>query len=184
MRILPASCWWAGAPSARIIDNLGAASALTHAHIRSRVVCALHGVVVDRLLAHATIAQALTDAGRLLAPSVPDTEREGLAPLLDASCLEWPRHRVPSDGHVVSTFIAACWCLHQHPDFASAVLAAVNLGEDTDTTAAVTGGLAGLRCGLSGIPHAWLACLPRRVEVVALAETFAEACLRRPAPQP
>jgi ADP-ribosylglycohydrolase len=74
--------------------------------------------------------------------------------------------------------MASCWCLHQYADYEDAVLAAVNLGGDTDTTAAVVGGLAGLRCGLSGIPHAWIACLPRRVEVLAQAERFADTCLQ------
>jgi ADP-ribosylglycohydrolase len=71
------------------------------------------------------------------------------------------------------------WCLHRHEDFAEAVLEAVNLGGDADTTAAVVGGLAGLRCGLSGIPRTWITCLPRRVAVLDLAERFADACLKR-----
>ena len=61
--------------------------------------------------------------------------------------------------------------------YPAAVLAAVNLGGDTDTTGAVAGGLAGLRCGVAGIPTAWIDALARRDEVVRLAETFADACL-------
>ena len=57
------------------------------------------------------------------------------------------------------------------------MLAAVNLGGDTDTTAAVTGGLAGLRCGLEGIPPDWIVALPRSPTVISLANDFANACL-------
>jgi ADP-ribosyl-[dinitrogen reductase] hydrolase len=179
MRILPVSCWWAGAPIATAIDALGEASALTHAHIRSQLCCMWHALIVDGLLSRRTLPGILADAGRVLAGRIPDGERRHFASLADGSCLDLARPAVPSDGHVVSTLIAACWCLHRHESYAEAVLEAVNLGDDTDTTAAVTGGLAGLRSGLTGIPHAWVACLARRVAVLDLAERFAEACLRR-----
>ena len=179
MRILPASCWWAGSPPSELIANLGEASALTHAHVRSRLCCALHGLIADRLLSRVPMEYALKESAVLIAPCIPTEERAVFASLLDGSCLTWSRNAIPSDGHVVSTLIAACWCLHHHADFADAVLAAVNLGEDTDTTAAVTGGLAGLRCGFSGLPVAWTTCLPRRVEVIDLAERFSDACVQK-----
>jgi ADP-ribosylglycohydrolase len=178
MRILPASCWWAGAPVAELVEGVGAASALTHAHIRARLCCAWHGLITGGLLTMRPVAEGLAHAARHLAALVPVEERAVFAPLLDSSFLYLPRERIRSDGYVVSTLTAALWCLHQHDDYAAAVLAAVNLGDDTDTTAAVTGGLAGLRCGLTGIPQAWITCLPRRVAVLDLAERFAEACLR------
>jgi ADP-ribosyl-[dinitrogen reductase] hydrolase len=179
MRMLPAACWWAGRPLAEILLMAGEVSALTHAHPRSRLCCALHALVADGLLAALPLAVALRRAADHVATEVPPDERPWLAPLLDGSCLEWRREQVPSDGHVVSTLIAALWCLHHHHTYADAVLAAVNLGDDTDTTGAVTGGLAGLRHGLSGIPAVWIGCLPRRVEVLHLAETFASACRSR-----
>jgi ADP-ribosyl-[dinitrogen reductase] hydrolase len=50
------------------------------------------------------------------------------------------------------------------------VLAAVNLGEDTDTTSAVAGGLAGLAYGEAAIPAEWLQVLARRADIEDLAE--------------
>ena len=47
-------------------------------------------------------------------------------------------------GYVVDTLEAAVWCLLNNDDYAGTVLGAVNLGGDTDTIAAVAGGLAGL----------------------------------------
>ena len=47
---------------------------------------------------------------------------------------------------------------------------AVNLGEDTDTTATVTGGLAGLYYGYGGIPVSWVEQLARRQEIESLVE--------------
>lgn len=177
MRILPMSCWCAAWPAMARVRILGEASALTHAHPRARLACALHGEVAVGLIDRLSLPEALAAATRRLRSLVPDSERLHFTPLLDASCLDWPRARVPSDGYVLSTLCAACWCLAQSEDFAEAVLLAVNLGGDTDTTAAVVGGLAGLRCGLSGLPAPWTACLKRRVEVLNLAEDFAVACL-------
>lgn len=178
MRILPASCWWAGTPLDELVEGLGAASALTHAHVRSRLCCAWHGQVASGLLERRSVAESLAGAAAL-AERVPEAERQVFAPLVDRSFLDLPRESIRSDGYVVSTLTAACWCLHRHQEWSEAVLAAVNLGEDTDTTAAVTGGLAGLRCGITGIPRAWIACLPRSCEVIDLAERFADACLAR-----
>jgi ADP-ribosyl-[dinitrogen reductase] hydrolase len=75
---------------------------------------------------------------------------------------------------VVHTLEAALWCLLNHDTYAATVLAAVNLGEDTDTTAAVVGGLAGLVYGEVGIPAEWLAELARRDDITDLAIRLAQ----------
>jgi ADP-ribosylglycohydrolase len=82
---------------------------------------------------------------------------------------------VESGGYVVHTLEASVWCLLTTRDLASAVLKAVNLGGDTDTTGAVTGGLAGLCYGEKAIPSEWLGALARREDIEDLARRFAEA---------
>jgi ADP-ribosylglycohydrolase len=177
MRILPASCWWAGTSAEELVARLGEASALTHAHLRSRLCCAYHGIVTGHLLAGHTVEAGVLDAGRLLRPYLDEVEASILEAQMDGSFLRRVRKDIPSTGYVVSTLTAACWCLHHHDDFAGAVLAAVNLGGDTDTTAAVAGGLAGLRSGLRGIPSEWVDILPRHAWLMEQVETFADACL-------
>jgi ADP-ribosyl-[dinitrogen reductase] hydrolase len=54
--------------------------------------------------------------------------------------------------------------------YAEAVLKAVNLGGDTDTTAAVTGGLAGIYYGVENIPTAWINQIARKDDIIDLAE--------------
>ena len=51
-------------------------------------------------------------------------------------------------------------------DYKEAILTAINLGEDTDTIGAITGGLAGLFYGYDNIPATWLQYLPRRDELL------------------
>lgn len=59
-------------------------------------------------------------------------------------------------GYVVESLEAALWAFWNHDSFEDAVLAAANLGDDSDTTAAITGQIAGAYYGLSAIPRHWL----------------------------
>ena len=72
---------------------------------------------------------------------------------------------VRSTGYVVHTLEASLWCLLKAESFEEAVLKAVNLGGDTDTVGAVTGGLAGLLYGLPAVPRDWIVVLARRDEL-------------------
>jgi hypothetical protein len=65
---------------------------------------------------------------------------------------------------------ATLWAVSRTTDFRSAVLLAANLGQDADTTAAVTGQMAGALYGLSGIPEDWRLKLAwrERIEETAL----------------
>ncbi|MBP3885768.1 MAG: ADP-ribosylglycohydrolase family protein [Olsenella sp.] len=73
-----------------------------------------------------------------------------------------PREEIGSSGFVLHTLGAARWCVGTSATYAEAVLKAVNLGEDTDTTAAVTGALAAAIWGASAIPAEWLGALRAR----------------------
>ncbi|MGW4724622.1 ADP-ribosylglycohydrolase family protein [Streptomyces sp. NPDC004291] len=54
---------------------------------------------------------------------------------------------------------SAVWALRTTPSFEEALAAAVDLGGDTDTVAAVTGTLAGAVYGSAAVPARWLAAL-------------------------
>ncbi len=62
---------------------------------------------------------------------------------------------IRGSGYVVECLEAALWCFYQTGDFRAAILKAVNLGDDADTTAAVCGQLAGAYYGEFGIPESW-----------------------------
>ncbi|MEI6139404.1 MAG: ADP-ribosylglycohydrolase family protein [Mariniphaga sp.] len=73
-----------------------------------------------------------------------------------------------SGGYVVDTLEASIWCLINSTNYKDAVLLAVNLGDDTDTTGAVTGGLAALYYGFESIPENWINQLARRDDIEKL----------------
>lgn len=77
---------------------------------------------------------------------------------------------IQSSGYIVHTLEAAIWCLLTTNNFKDAVLKAVNLGSDTDTTAAVTGGLAGILYGSTSIPEDWLSVLAKIADIEDLAD--------------
>lgn len=73
---------------------------------------------------------------------------------------------------MIETIDACIWCLLNTENYKDAVLKAVNLGHDTDTTAAVTGGLAGLLYGFDGIPNEWVEKLARVGDIVVLSRNL------------
>ena len=79
---------------------------------------------------------------------------------------------IKSSGYVVDTLEAAIWCLLNTDSYKSSVLKAVNLGEDTDTVAAVVGGLAGMHYGIEAIPSEWAGQIARIEAIKNLCEKF------------
>jgi ADP-ribosylglycohydrolase len=80
---------------------------------------------------------------------------------------------------VTDTLEASIWCLLTTDSYASALLTAVNLGEDTDTTGAVTGGLAGLFYGYDHIPKQWIDVLARKEDIEDLGGRLVRAINRK-----
>ena len=78
------------------------------------------------------------------------------------SFADLPRDEIRSSGYVVDTLEAALWCVLNTDSYQECVLKAVNLGRDTDTVAAVAGGLAGALYGYDAIPEEWRKALQRR----------------------
>ncbi|RSX51672.1 ADP-ribosylglycohydrolase family protein [Bifidobacterium samirii] len=122
--------------------DVAAVSAITHAHPISTTACADYVDYARRLIAGRTPIDALADGG----PFTPDLADE-------------PEESIRSGGFVLDTLKAAIWCLVTTDTYADCILRAVNLGSDTDTTAAVAGALAGIVYTVDGIPADWLAAL-------------------------
>jgi ADP-ribosyl-[dinitrogen reductase] hydrolase len=70
--------------------------------------------------------------------------------------------QIVGSGYVVKSLEAALWAFYDATDFRHAVLRAVNLGDDADTTGAVCGQLAGAYWGDSEIPVEYIEGLARR----------------------
>ena len=166
MRILPFALY---AP-----EDLGfieEASDLTHAHRRSEMACGVYALLLEAILEQGRdgIPAALKKAEKVYGR---EDEWTYYAPLLTIETRS--RDSIRSGGYVVDTLEAALWCLLTTESYRDCVLKAVNLGSDTDTVAAVAGGLAGALYGVEGIPQEWLDALLRRDYIEELCEKAAQ----------
>lgn len=158
-----------------------AVASVTHGHPRSTLGCFLYLLVARGLLAGlppaAAYAQMMAAANPWLRHgSIPAVVEDiYYRRVLDGSLPALPEAEIESSGYVVHTLEAALWCLLNQTSYAATVLAAVNLGSDTDTTGAVAGGLAGLAYGEAGLPAEWLGALARRADIEELASRLAAA---------
>ena len=175
MRIMPV-CLFAyelqkdhGISDEDAITLIHTASGLTHNHIRSKVACGLYyfcvraildedGSLLDRL-------QSGIDQGWAFYKNTLEDERELFyynRCRRIQSLKETSEKEIFSGGYVVQSFTASLWCLLNTDNYRDCVLLAVNLGFDTDTTAAIAGGLAGMYYGYDAIPEDWLKKIARR----------------------
>jgi ADP-ribosyl-[dinitrogen reductase] hydrolase len=151
MRVLPLALWHTGTDAA-LVQDAQAQSRVTHGHLRSQVCCALYCLWARRILAEALTPwpDAVATLRMLYAEDPAATEE-----------LEWslrPDDLSPGtgSGYVVDSLRSAHWILETHPgSYEQAVKAAVALGQDTDTTACIAGGIGGLMQGIDGIPRRW-----------------------------
>ena len=77
---------------------------------------------------------------------------------------------IHSTEYVIDTLEASLWCIFNTTSYKDAVLKAVNLGDDTDTVGAITGGLAGIIYGYDTIPSEWLEVLAKKDDMIELAD--------------
>ncbi|MBO2007629.1 ADP-ribosylglycohydrolase family protein [Hymenobacter negativus] len=158
-----------------------AVASVTHGHPRSTLGCFIYLLVARGLLAGLAPAAAYAQMQQQLNPwlkngSIPAVVAEDKYYrwwVLSGEIINQPDDKISSTGYVVHTLEAALWCLLKYDTYAATVLAAVNLGDDTDTTGAVAGGLAGLAYGEAAIPAEWLAELARRADIEDLAQRLA-----------
>jgi ADP-ribosylglycohydrolase len=164
MRVLPLALWHRGS-DADLVRDARLSSLPTHGHLRSALCCALYCLWIRRMLERAN--SPWDDAVRSLRELV-GGEEASLAELREHVRPEAPTGGRGS-GYVVDTLRSAVEAQGRgsYPDV---VRAAIALGNDTDTTAAVAGGAAGARDGLAAIPAPWLHALRGREEVEPLLE--------------
>ena len=153
MRVLPLALWHRGT-DAELVHDAQRQSLVTHAHPRSQVGCALYSLWARRTLEGAEDPwSAATTALR----AIYRDDRERSRELDDAFRPDDPAPG-KGTGYVVDSLRSARWAVAQGA-YEAAVRAAISLGNDTDTTACIAGGIAGLRDGMSAIPARWRAAL-------------------------
>ncbi|MGM1051833.1 MAG: ADP-ribosylglycohydrolase family protein [Pseudomonadota bacterium] len=163
MRLAPVAMRFAGDPL--LEAHAEASSRTTHASPLCLSACRLMARLLERALLGETSKARWLDTGELRRGDYHET----LVPLIAGEYRGKTEEAIRGSGYVVESLEAALWCLWHSDSFDEAVLRAANLGDDADTTAAVTGQLAGAFYGVEKIPAEWLEVLHQRNRLQAAA---------------
>lgn len=145
MRVLPLALWHRGSDQ-ELVRDAELQSMVTHGHLRARICCALYCLWARYILLSSS--DPWQDAVSILERVYDGTARQELELIV--------RGIEPAGtGYVLDSLHSARWAL-ERTSYESVVKAAISLGNDTDTTAAIAGGIAGVRDGMDSIPERWM----------------------------
>lgn len=157
-------------------DVVKEVSSITHGHIRSVISCFIYLEFLIEILNKSEKHEAYQKMQNKVKdflnnnPICSQNEMDLFDRILNNDISTFPEDEIKSSGYVLHSLEASLWCFLNSENYSEAVLKAVNLGEDTDTTAAITGGIAGIFYGFENIPEEWVAELVRKDDIEKLCE--------------
>ncbi|BAY37206.1 putative ribosylglycoyhdrolase [Nostoc sp. NIES-2111] len=179
MRILPMAFCYKNLTFEELIWRVHEVSAITHAHRRAKMACGIYISIAVEILKGADLptayVQGLENIQKIYSAEEYLREQPHFYRVFSREIAQLPEADINSGGYVIDTLEASLWCLLNTSSYSEAVLKAVNLGGHTDTTAAVTGGLAGIYYGIECIPQHWVKHIARKQDIINLANRLAEA---------
>lgn len=156
----------------KIYELVKNVSSITHAHEVSILGCYIYVIYTlsileekDKNKAYMTIKEA--DYSMFSENALTKYSR-----ILKDDISKFTLDEISSSGYAVSTLEAVMWLFLNANDYNTTILKAVNLGEDTDTVAAITGGLLGIYYGIDSIQNSWKKLLKRYDYIVELCNKF------------
>lgn len=167
MRILPLA--FLGDIDVETIENV---SALTHGHERSKMACVFYIELAKSILnENKSIREHVQIASDKVMDYYGDSPELGhYKRIFDGTIFDDGLESISSKGYVVSTLEAVIYVLGNSDSYKEAMLKSVNLGNDTDTVAAIAGGIAGLYYGYDNIPNEWVEQIKDVEKVIDLCE--------------
>lgn len=158
MRVLPLALWHRGS-DAELVKDAHRQCLITHANITNQVCCGLYCLVARRLLEgmdfNAALSHSIKNIREIYADMpeyLDDFESELQPDELDI----WQGN---GGGYVIDSLRSVFMIMGEADCYEDAVKSAVSLGDDTDTTACILGGLAGIAFGYDSIPERWINAL-------------------------
>lgn len=150
MRVLPLVLWHVG-PDAELVYLAMRQSLPTHGHIHSQLACAFY------CLCARAVMQGRDNPWQDAESRLWGIARESEIPSGDLDRVLDPSNvkTAYGSGYVLDTLWSARSVFESTQSYEGCVRSAIALGHDADTTAAVAGGIAGLKYGLNGIPERW-----------------------------
>jgi len=170
MRIIPLIFYIKDLPINERYQKVKEVSSITHAHFRSVFSCFIYSEFALEILNGNTADIAYINMQQTIKSFATKNEFNPkelklFSRILDNNIKDIKEDSVHSSGYVLHTLEASLWCILNTENYAEAVLKAVNLGGDTDTTGCVTGGIAGLLYGYDEILQVWINEIARKEDI-------------------
>ena len=177
MRILPlAYYYFVNQEKIDIFKIVKDVSSITHAHMRSVIACSLYVIFATALINGKEKEEALTVAiieiNKYYSNSNYYKELKYFNKIISKEILTYKENNIKTSGYVIDTLEAVIWSFMKSKSYKEAVLKAINLGADTDTTGAITGGLAGIYYKYNNLPKDWVDIIARKDDIFILLDKF------------
>jgi len=179
MRILPLAFHIYKKPIEEQWEQTWKVSALTHPPFRAAMACLIYNKMLEKIIdgkslqkSYKVMCEDITSFWQK--ENFDEKEFKIFEKILSGNIGSLNEEAIHSGGYVMHTLESSLWVLLHTGSYKGAVLKAVNLGSDTDTTAAVVGGIAGLYYGKDDIPENWYRNTARIYDIENLCESFFE----------
>lgn len=175
MRILPLAYLENEYDEVQIIKLVENVSSITHAHNRSKLACIIYVEYALQLIQGKEKLEAYEETIEFISKNcneVYSNELKNFENILNKNIFNFKREEIKSTGYVIDTLEAVLWLFFNKNSYEEMVLGAVNLGGDTDTIAAIVGGIAGIYYGFNAIPNRWVQNVTRKSEIKEMIKVF------------
>ncbi len=183
MRIMPLLFYIKGKNCKDQFEIVWEVSALTHKHIRAAMSCMIYLKFAENLLRKEDKSAAYAKTRKQIIKlwndiDFPEDEKLHFEKLIQNDIRNTPFDDLKSGGYVLEVLESSFWFFLNNNNYRDTVLSIINIGHDTDTSAAIAGGLAGLYYGQKGIPENWLNALARVNDIKRLGQRLHEKYCR------
>jgi len=173
MRIIPLLFYIKGKPIEEQFEIIWEVSALTHRHVRAAMSCMIYLKLAEKLLegkdketAYSEMRPEILNLWNEIEFSA--KERIHFQKVIQNDIRDTGIDNLKTGGYVIEVLESSIWFFLNKDTFEDTILAIINLGHDTDTSAAIAGGLAGIYYGQKGMPEYWIASIARMEDIIDL----------------
>jgi len=175
MRIIPLLFYIKGKTIQEQFEIVWEVSALTHRHIRAAMSCMIYLKLAEKLLEGKDKEKAYLEMRSEISSfwnemDFATKEREHFKRIIQDDIRETKIDDLKSGGYVIEVLESSIWFFLNKNSYEKSILSIINMGHDTDTSAAITGALAGIYYGQKGIPDFWIASIARLEDIIELGD--------------
>lgn len=175
MRILPIAFYGQKLNVQELMKLTEEVSSLTHGHNRSKLACIFYVEFAIQIILGYEKEEAFNRTIAFINNNCMETYSDefiNFEKILSKKIINVTKDEIKSTGYVIDTLEAVLWTFFHGDGYRDTILKAINLGGDTDTIAAIVGGIAGIYYGLNDIPKGWIQSIAKKEELYQMFKQF------------